>query len=511
LNSLPPKEYASLPKLDAPAGYICVLRDIDRDVYRIDSTDHPAAYVDRLLADLAITFGIELVSILATDDLNASTSELYNHHGATLGAEWLELDPLQLQELRGWILQSNTYGSCYLTAQSIQAERVSSNQPYMDTHEWEALPRLYKPAGYVYLLQDVEVSGHIKIGFTNHPKRRLSDFGVTLPFETKVVLILESDDAVALERALHQHYAAHRKKGEWFDLSAAEVQEIRNWDTGMSTPSDYATLSASYGRAEFVNQYVPQEESPYSYEEEPSDYYGEELPYLYEDEQQHDTEAEKKKEKWKTGCLYAFLFLFAAGLLGELDLNSPVNSPSSSARQNRPALRVTVSTANRATVSTANRASAATYYVKTSDGFPANVRECPQTKANCAVIGRLLPGDAVRQMERVAGENIGGNENWIKFRHSGKIAYIHSSVLSSSRVSAPTYHVTTKNNASAAVRSCPQRTIDCKVIGGLLPGAAIQPQEAVAGESVNGNVTWFKFRLNGKMAYIHSSLVAARR
>ena len=217
----------------------------------------------------------------------------------------------------------------------------------------------------------------------------------------------------------------------------------------------------------------------------------------------HNVRAKKKKLTWKAGCLFLFLILFAGNLLSGLDLDSTSRRSSSSTCREASEVRTAGTTAN--------RASAATSYVKTSDNFPANVRLCPRTTENCKVIGGLLPGDAVHPLEGVAGESISGNENWIKFRFNGTIAYIHSSLLSSSRTSTSTYYVTTKNNASAAVRSCPRRTADCTVIGGLLPGDTVRPQEAVAGESVNGNVIWLKFRHNGKIAYIHSSLVTASR
>ena len=128
MKSLPPKDYGLLPKLDAPAGYICVLRDIDRDAYRIDSTDCPATYVDALLAELAGTYGIELISILETDDLLASESRLFDSHHARLSDEWLDLDSYQLAELRRSELQINAHGSLYLTPQPAstpKTQRVS--------------------------------------------------------------------------------------------------------------------------------------------------------------------------------------------------------------------------------------------------------------------------------------------------------------------------------------------------------------------------------------------------
>lgn len=366
--------------------------------------------------------------------------------------------------------------------------------PYMKVYEWEALPKRENPAGYVYLVHDVELSGRYKIGRTNYPKRRFEQFRTATSVQTNVVHVLETEDATALERELHQRYAGNRKTGEWFNLSVAQVKEIINWDTEISTSSYYAASPYYSKRAANVDQYTPQKK----------------LSNLHEAENWHSARAEKKKKlTWKTGCLYLFLFVFAGSLLSDLNNNSTSRRAYSTAGQRASVTRNAGTSANRAAVSTANRASATIYYVKTSDNFPANVRLCPRTTANCTVFGRLLPGEAVRQLERVAGEKIGGNENWIKFRHDGKIVYIHSSVLSSSRVSTPNYYVRTKNNASAAVRSCPRRTVDCTVVGGLLPGDAVHPQEAVTGESVNGNVIWFKFRHNGKIAYISSSLVTA--
>ena len=118
MKSVSTKEFASLPKLDAPAGYICVLRDIDRDAYRIDGTDHPATYVDRLLAELTGNYGIELISILESDDIVASESQLFDSHHARLSDEWIHLDSHQLAELRRSDLQINAHSSRYLRPQS---------------------------------------------------------------------------------------------------------------------------------------------------------------------------------------------------------------------------------------------------------------------------------------------------------------------------------------------------------------------------------------------------------
>ena len=114
MKSLPPTTYKSLPALPSPAGYILVIRDIDTDSYRIDATEHPKRYLDDLFADSGRQYGIELVSILQSENLKASEALLYERYLATLSGEWLQLDPYQLKELRQSILQLYAHSSQYL-------------------------------------------------------------------------------------------------------------------------------------------------------------------------------------------------------------------------------------------------------------------------------------------------------------------------------------------------------------------------------------------------------------
>lgn len=117
MRSLSPKDYKTMPRLEAPAGYICVIRDIDSDAYRIDQTDHPATLISAIMDEAERKFGIELVSILEAEDLRASESELYERHHARLSEEWHTLDDYQLAELRRSILQIDAHRSIYLTRQ----------------------------------------------------------------------------------------------------------------------------------------------------------------------------------------------------------------------------------------------------------------------------------------------------------------------------------------------------------------------------------------------------------
>lgn len=91
---------------------------IDRDAYRFDRSDHPATYVDGLLAELTGNYGIELLSILETDDLAMSESQLFDAHHARLNDEWIHLDNHQMATLRQSDLQINAHRSLYLRPQS---------------------------------------------------------------------------------------------------------------------------------------------------------------------------------------------------------------------------------------------------------------------------------------------------------------------------------------------------------------------------------------------------------
>ncbi len=88
------------------------------------------------------------------------------------------------------------------------------------------LPKLTHPAGYVYVIHDVEYSKRYKIGRTVYPKERLNAIRAILPGETDIVAIIDTKDAPTLEWQLHQRFTASRKRGEWFELGKSDIREI---------------------------------------------------------------------------------------------------------------------------------------------------------------------------------------------------------------------------------------------------------------------------------------------
>lgn len=81
--------------------------------------------------------------------------------------------------------------------------------------------------GVVYLIRDKDVTGLVKIGRSMSVRRRFNSFGVDLPFETEVVLIIETDQCVSLETSLHRLCAKKRVRGEWFALDDDDIAAIR--------------------------------------------------------------------------------------------------------------------------------------------------------------------------------------------------------------------------------------------------------------------------------------------
>jgi len=88
-------------------------------------------------------------------------------------------------------------------------------------------PDLPNKDGFVYLLRDLDVSGHCKIGRTTRPRQRMKSFGVLLPFEIELVTMIKTDDCFKLEQKLHLRYAKKRKRGEWFALTDKDILEIK--------------------------------------------------------------------------------------------------------------------------------------------------------------------------------------------------------------------------------------------------------------------------------------------
>jgi hypothetical protein len=78
--------------------------------------------------------------------------------------------------------------------------------------------------GFVYLLK----SGRFyKFGRTNAVGRRERELAIQLPEKAALVHEITTDDAPGIEEYWHKRFAACRKNGEWFELSAREITAFK--------------------------------------------------------------------------------------------------------------------------------------------------------------------------------------------------------------------------------------------------------------------------------------------
>jgi len=81
--------------------------------------------------------------------------------------------------------------------------------------------------GFVYVMKNAK--GHYKIGHANDKKaarKRRSQIS-SLANQVSIVLLIPTDDMIALELELQHRYVLLRTRGEWFKLSRQDVHALR--------------------------------------------------------------------------------------------------------------------------------------------------------------------------------------------------------------------------------------------------------------------------------------------
>ena len=82
--------------------------------------------------------------------------------------------------------------------------------------------------GYVYLFKHGSRREY-KIGRTNNAIRREGEIAIELPEAVQPVHVIKTDDPSGVEMYWHRRFAEKRKKGEWFELNAADVAAFKRW------------------------------------------------------------------------------------------------------------------------------------------------------------------------------------------------------------------------------------------------------------------------------------------
>lgn len=80
-------------------------------------------------------------------------------------------------------------------------------------------------SGFVYLAQASQTQW-CKIGMSKQPYKRMSSLQTGTPLEITLIHRVFTFDMVALEKSLHDYYAAYSLRGEWFDLPVECIREF---------------------------------------------------------------------------------------------------------------------------------------------------------------------------------------------------------------------------------------------------------------------------------------------
>ena len=118
--------------------------------------------------------------------------------------------------------------------QAVEQFYASCDSDTIDETNWFELVHKHLPrdkpsrrvskTGCVYLL---EGDNCYKIGLSKDAAKRTNYLSVKLPFETKLVCIINSEDMYSLESQLHKRFESKRINGEWFNLNGEDVEYIK--------------------------------------------------------------------------------------------------------------------------------------------------------------------------------------------------------------------------------------------------------------------------------------------
>jgi hypothetical protein len=81
--------------------------------------------------------------------------------------------------------------------------------------------------GSVYLLKGP--GSRYKIGKTNAFGRRRRELSIQLPFDTRKIHVIETDDPTGVEAYWHQRFHEKRINSEWFELETDDVAAFKRW------------------------------------------------------------------------------------------------------------------------------------------------------------------------------------------------------------------------------------------------------------------------------------------
>jgi len=381
------------------------------------------------------------------------------------------------------------------------------------------LPWLAPPAGYVVLIKDVAYGDRYKIARHQQLDRHQIERGADFPFQTRVVLILEAENAAEAERDLHDELAAGKAIGDWFDLDQfPKTPPARTIPPVPTPPQESVSLRDLVENDDGADSLL-QEANIVGARSRPS------ISRRPSRNMQHT--ARRRRPKFARWVFVLGLIVLVGVLVAEYssDIGRAIESLLDEQRQTstrRPAPAPTKSTTTRtrsASPTPQIEGRAEVFYTKTRS----RVRTC--ANISCQTVAILNSGSKITARRFVSGQQVNGSARWIAFLHSGELRYIHDSLLSHTW---PLVEPMTTRTSSASptpieegrgqvfftdtrgrVRSCANTT--CRTVEILDRGAKITARRLVTGQYIIGSDQWIEFFHRGEVRYIHSSALSATR
>ena len=162
--------YKHLPKLELPAGYVYVLRDLYTENYKIGYTNHPVVRI-RYLEDRA-SGEVEYVHILQSDQARETEKYLHKRFDSCRTRsykdwEWFQFDETQLREIKNLAGQQQgskeaLSGSEALAARSFQPQRKRAPDPHADLATRQASSNTQIPTQQARQPAKIKTSGRKK-------------------------------------------------------------------------------------------------------------------------------------------------------------------------------------------------------------------------------------------------------------------------------------------------------------------------------------------------------------
>ena len=436
---IPTQEAEKLPRLEPPAGYVIVIQDVDYGnrfkIGRAQQIDR-----DSLRRVAALSIEIRLALILETENAAGAALALHDQFvGQGSVGEWFDLDAEQMrrlyeigrpQEMSLRRLALNEMGAGSLV-QDAKIVRTTPESPFAHLQRREKRPARRWLAWIILLL--IVALGAVVAQEAPVIRRELERLMSRSAQPVTATRVGGKRAATAVASPPTRQTAAVPGLGEVFYVrQRARARSCANtrcntinfldvgsrivalrYETGQSLEGDNVWIKFAKGEALLyvhrgaLTRRAPAVAKTKAPTTEPS-----QAPTIVPTSV--PTEAPTMAESTET-------LLPATAKPSATDTDAPTSTATPAA------------TATETLPPTATYTEAATevhteiYFVETVNDLNARVRACAST--NCEIVGRLRPGDAVRAIERVAGQSVNGSENWVVFEFLGETAYIHSSLL----------------------------------------------------------------------------------